>query len=366
MKKSKLLICLLLSGLLLLSFGTVGAAQEPVAQELTLQQAVDRALNLSNSLKAAEVAKDKAREQRGNAQDAVSYTPTGMVNDSIQAAYAGLLQAELNYQMKGKDLGALQEDIKAQVVDKYCSVLSAQASNAAAQQALKKADWQYTAAIAQLKVGMLAPASEVAVMAGLEQAKAGLAQSEEALNKAYVELNSLVGFIPETRAKLVTDIHFERLEVSSITAEVSRAIANNVNVWMALQNVTIQRQDLYMTMQPYEIEKLEVEIAELTAAQAKEQLEKALLLLYHDIVTLEGSVQAAEQGVAAAQQALATAQLRFDVGMATQGDILTAKADLENAEKGLASLKYGHAAALSGYRNLTGRDVLPAVASDEI
>ena len=364
-KKGKLLICLLLSGLLLMSFSPVCLADEPVAQELTLQQAVDRALDLSKSLKTAKVEKEKAKEQRGDAQDAVSYTPIGAVNPKIQAAYSTLLQTELNYQIKSKSFEALQDDIRAEVVEKYCAVLSAQMANSTAQQSLKNAEWKYTAAMAQLRVGMLAPATQVAVEAALEQAKSGLTQSEEALSKAYVELNSLVGFAQETRAQLVTDIPFEKLQVDSITADVSRAISNNTNVWAALQNVTIQRQDLRMDNQPYDIEKLEIEIAELSAADAKSQLEDALVLLYHDIVTLEDGIQAAEQGVAAAEQSLATAKLRFDVGMATQGDVISAQTDLDTARNALATLKYNHATALSAYRNLTGKDVLPVFAQED-
>lgn len=367
-KKGKLLICFVLSGFLLLSFGPTCFADEPVTQELTLQQAVDRALDLSRTLKAAEIEKDKAQEQKENARKAVKYTPIGMVNPQIQAAYAALMQAELNYQMKSKDLSALQDDIKTKVLEKYCAVLSAQASYSAAQQRLKDAEWQYTASIAKLRVGMIAPANQVAIDAALEAAKsgkAGLLQSQESLNKAYVELNSLVGFSPETRALLVTEIPFEKLQVDSITADVNRAISNNTDVWKALQNVIIQRQDLRMDLQPYEIEKLEIEIAELSAAEAKHQLEEALTLLYHDIMTLESGIAAAEQGVAAAEQALATAKLRFDVGMATQGDVIGAQTDLETARETLKVLKYNHATALSAYRNLTGRDVLPGIAQEE-
>ena len=364
-KKGKLLICILLSGVLLLSFSTACPAEETVAQELSLQQAVDKAIELSKTLKVAKTEKEKAKEQRSNAQEAVSYEPTGNINPTLQTAYSTLLQTELNYQIKSRSLEALQDDIKAEVVEKYCAVLSAQVANSTAKQSLKNAEWQYTAAMAQLRVGMLAPTTQVAVEAALEQAKSGLAQSEEALNKAYVELNSLVGFMPDTRAQLVTNIPFEKLQVDSITADVSRAIANNTDVWKALQAVIIERQDLRMEIQPYEVEKLEIEIAEFTADEAKDKLEEALTLLYHDINTLESGIQAAEQGVAAAEQALATAKLRFDVGMATQGDVIKAQTELDTAEKTLAELKYNHATALSAYRNLTGKDVLPVVAQED-
>lgn len=370
MKRGKLLICAVLTGAMLLLSSPAAFAQDAettTPPELTLQQAVDRALDLSKSLKSAEIEKEKAKEQREDAQDAVSYTPIGMVNPQITAAYSTLLKTELNYQIKNKSLDALKDDIKAQVVEKYCAVLSAKKANAAAKQTLKNAEWKYNAALGQLHVGMLAPASKVAVEAALEAAKAGVAAAEESLNKAYVELNSIVGFIPETRPELTTEIPYQELKVDSITADVSRAISNNTNVWAALQNVTIERQDLRMDQNPlvgidsYDIEKLEIEIAELTASEAKDALEDNLLLLYHDILTLQESIGAAEQAVAAAEQAVATARLKVEVGMATQGDVIAAQADLEAKINSLASAKYNHSAAVSAYRNLTGRDPLPAV-----
>lgn len=367
MRKGKLLLCILVSVMMVMSLSSSCFADETSTPELTLQQAVDRALVLSKSLKTAEIQKEKAKEQRGDAQDAVNYTPIGMVNDQIASAYVSLLQAELNYQIKNRSAEALQDDIRAEVMEKYCGVLSAEAANASAILGLKEAEWQYTAAMAKLRVGMLPPASQVAVEAQLEAAKSTLSTSQKSLDKAYVELNSLVGYAPEFRARLVTEIPYENIQVDSITAEVNRALSNSTDVWAALQNVTIERQDLRFSsnaalgIQSYDIEKLEIEIAQLTADEAEDALEEALVLLYHDILTLEGGIQAAQQGVAAAEQALATAQLRFDVGMATQGDIISAQAGLENARNTLAGLKYSHATALSAFRNLTGRDVLPVI-----
>lgn len=361
MNKKKLLVCVILAGIMLLSFIPTAFAEETEQPELSLQQAVDRALELSKSLKSAELEKDKAWELRKEAQKAVKYTPIGMVHPQIQDAYYSLLQAELGYQIQSKSLDALKDNIKAEVVEKYCNVLSAQSAYLAAENALNNAQWQHNAALSQLHVGMLAPASRAAVEAALEGAKAGVAAAQERLNKAYVELNALVGFLPDKRPKLTTDIPYEELKVDSITADVNRAIVNNTNVWAALQAVIIERQDLRMNLKPYEVEKLEVKIAELTASEAKDALEEALTLLYHDILTLQESIGASEKAVAAAEQAVNTAKLKFEVGMATQGDVVAAQAELGSAKNSLAELKYRHAAALSAYRNITGRDPLPVI-----
>ena len=115
-----------------------------------------------------------------------------------------------------------------------------------------------------------------------------------------------------------------------------------------------------MALQPYDIEKIEIEMAELSADEAEDELEKQLILLYHDIVSLEGGIKAAEQGISAAEEALEAAQLKVDIGMGTEGDLLQAEANLKSAKSTLVGLKASHSAAMAAYFNLTSRDVLPA------
>ena len=335
-------------------------AKEPATPEVSLQEAVDRALELSKSLKMAELEKDKASEQRGDAQKEVKYTPTGMVNPEIESAYATLLQSELNYQIKSKSYSALQEDIQQQVVDKYSTVLSAREARGNAQAAYKKAEWDKRMSQLKLQVGILSQLDMTGVNTTFEQKQSALVQAEQDLGKAYVEFNALTGFWPEDRPQLVTDISYEPINVTSFTAEVNRAIDNNPDVWAALQNVTIERQDLRMALQPYDIEKIEIEMAELSADEAEDELEKQLILLYHDIVSLEGGIKAAEQGISAAEEALEAAQLKVDIGMGTEGDLLQAEANLKSAKSTLVGLKASHSAAMAAYFNLTSRDVLPA------
>ncbi|MTI83609.1 MAG: TolC family protein [Firmicutes bacterium] len=345
---------------MLWSTGVV-VAKEPATPELALQEAVERALGLSKTLKIADTQKDKAWEQRSESQDAVNYTPVGMVNPEIESAYATLLQSELNYQTKRKSYLKLQDDIKEEVVDKYYSVSSASVALDDAQKAFAQAEWEKRTSQLKLNEGTVAPVAMTAKNAAYEGAQGTLIEAQQNLNKAYVELNALVGFWPEDRPQLATDIEYTPIDVVSLNSEVNRAVNKSTDVWSALQKITIERQDLRMTLQPYEIEKMEVEIAELNANQAKDELEKEFLLLYHDIVSLEGGIKAAQENISAAKEALRVAQVQFDVGMAIKGDLLEKEADLIAVESKLAGLKNKHGSAMAAYRNLTGRDVLPSM-----
>jgi len=346
----------------LLSIG-LAVAKEPATPELTLQEAVDRAMELSKTLKIQETEKGKASEQLSDAQDEVKYTPIGIVNQQIQTAYSSLLQSELNYQIKRKNYLSLQDDIKEQVIEKYCSVLSATETLEKTKKSLAQADWERRMSLLKLQVGTLAPVNIAEINASYENAQGELVQSEQELNKAYIELNALVGFWPEDRPQLVTNVEYAPLEITSLTAEVNRAINESTDLWSALQSVTIERQDLRMTVQPYEIEKLEIEIAQLTADQVKDELEKQFLSLYHDIVSLESGIKAAEQSVSAAEEAFRVALVQYDVGMGVEGDILAAELNLATAKNTLVGLKYNHSSTMATYRNLTGRDILPPVNS---
>ncbi|NLK00496.1 MAG: TolC family protein, partial [Clostridia bacterium] len=238
-------------------------------------------------------------------------------------------------------------------------VLDAKEKEVEAEIALEKAKWDHYASTFKMQFGTEAPIMKDIIDSDVEQKKGNLIIAQHNLNKAYTDLNILVGITPDARPVLTTEVVYEPLEITGINSEVGRAISSNVNVWAALQNVIIEKEDLRMTLKPYEIEKMEIEVAELTADGAKEELEKGLRGLYHDILSLEEAINASKGGVKAAETGLKAAEVRYDVGMATEGDLLESKATLAIAKKTQAQLKYQHATATAAYRNLTGREVLP-------
>ena len=354
----------------LLSSGLVLAKTDlepsvPLANDLTLQAAVDRAMVMSNTLKTQNKQVDIAKENLTQAQDAVTYTPIGYINDEIQMAYSSLLQRQLSYQTQKKNLDSLQEDIKAQVVQKYIGVQSAQEALEYAKQAVKQAEWNKRMAQVTYNVGTSSLLDITQAQAAYESALNSVSRAEQALETAYVDLNALTAYRAEDRYQLTTVVEYPPLEVNSLTAEINRTINNSSDVWGALQRIGIEQQDLRMVKQPYEVEKLEINVAELTAAQAKEALETSFLQLYHGILAAEIGVKASEDVLPVLAETLRATQVRYNVGMAVQGELIKAETDLAKAENDLASARYALNSNMAVYMNLTGRDIMPILTSVE-
>ena len=337
----------------------------PLANDLTLQAAVDRAMVMSNALKTQNKQVDIAKENLTQAQDAVTYTPIGYINDDIQMAYSSLLQRQLSYQTQKKNLDSLQEDIKAQVVQKYIGVQSAQEALEYARQAVKQTEWNKSMAQVTYNVGTSSLLDITQAQAAYESALNGVSRAEQALDTAYVDLNALTAYRAEDRHQLTTVVEYPPLEVNSLTSEINRVINNSSDVWGALQRITIEQQDLRMVKQPYEVEKLEINVAELTAAQAKEALETSFLQLYHGILAAEIGVKASEDVLPVLTETLRATQVRYNVGMAVQGELIKAETDLAKAENDLASARYALNSNMAVYMNLTGRDILPTLTTAE-
>lgn len=346
--------------LVIFLFSCSVVAGEPQSYQLTLADAIEKAVERSKVLKIAEMEKEKAAELREDAQKDVGYIPSGFSSPEADAAYAGLVQAELNYQIKSKDIKEIEEDIKRLVIEKYSNVLRSQADLASARKGLAYAEWNLAASEIKSKVGVMSPSHLVAVKASNTAAHSALIQAEEDLAHCFEELNILVGLSSNERPELTSTIRYPAVEVESVDTEVNRVIAHSQTVWKALQLVVIEEQDLDIISKlspPYEVSRLEIGIAELNADQAKEELKKQLLALYHNICILEGGIEAATQSVTAAEEALRVAEIRHDLGLASKGEVLEAEANLAAACSKLNQVQCNHTSAVASFNKITGRPV---------
>ncbi|SFR18678.1 TolC family protein [Desulfoscipio geothermicus] len=357
---------LLLFLVILLGFATSNALASELPdglQQLTLVEAVDMAIKNSDEIKIQEEVADKAWDQRERAVDNITFIPAGVRGGGYvpqaEAAYSGLLQADLNYQIQRKEIQNKIDKITLGVYEQYCKIRNLEKKAISLQKALEEAEWNKKIARAQLSVGVMAPPAMVGVDALLQGAQSEFKAVEEELNKAHVELNKFLGIKANERVRLIDSIPYETLVVDDLDHDVDKAVKSNIDIWKALQKVTIERKDLSFLSKPYDVEEHDIDIAEMSVSEAKKELQKQVRLLYYDIKSLEEAMKAAEQGVLSAQEALRVEKLKYEVGIASKGDVLAAEKNLEKAEYGLTDLKFKHSVAAANYLNLVGKNILP-------
>ena len=314
-------------------------AREPATPELTLNQAIAMALAHSESVKKAEKEIDRTYEWREERADQLDYTPIRFPSDPlVEIAWANLLAADLTWRMSKKSLTAEQDEVALDACKKYWDVLKAQEKVRAAEEGLKKADWELRRARANFQVGMIPQAALVAAEAGLAQAKAALKAAKNDLDNAYASFNRLVGLWPQDRPVLVDGVNFNPLQVSDVETEVGRIVDESPTVWLANEKVTLQKyyEDMMFytgEYRPYQVRKIEVEQAELDAAAARKMMEEITRSLYYNAKSLEESYQALQEGVKTAEENLRVTKVKYDVGMATRAEVAAAEAALAEAKQ---------------------------------
>lgn len=327
-------------------------------EEITLQQAVDRALEMSRSLKISQLEKDTAKEEREDAQDQVNYTPTGEINDDIKDAYITLLQKELSYQTSVRNIESLERDITVEVVEKYAAIYSARADLEDAEAALEDAEYDRNIAQKKLQAGIIAQYQLDQADSNLVQKETALKDAQANLGQAYEDFNVLLGSNVDQRPILVSSIEYPELEVTSVDAEVSRALNNSTDVWSALKEVTLAEVNL-RTSDSYDISKINIEIAELNASEAQEALETSLRDKLDSMEGLRNQITSTETSIKDAKAALSRAEKKYGIGTGTQADVVQAKVDLTSQENKLAGLRFELASLMASYNCLTGRAILP-------
>lgn len=352
MKKVNKLITAVLIGCLILVFPGVTLGSETMETsnsiELTLDDAVNRALAKNNALKTAEYDIERSEVIRDEAVDDVKYTPVGPTPAAASAAFTGLVTKDLSWQMSKKTKDVTADTVVASVLNNYTGVLAAQEKVAAAEKALAYAEWQRLVARVGYQVGTVSISEKTVAESGYEGKAAALAAARSSLDDCFQKLNTLVGINSEERPVLKDNPECVPLKIDNLETEVSRRIEKNPSVWMAERNIDLAKLTLDLhswndpTSVPYDAKKIDVDKAELNASSTKEQMQQLVRTLYYSIREMEEQYVSLEQALKVAEENLRIKQVMFEVGMATKGDLLSAESELANAKQALKSLTYQH------------------------
>jgi outer membrane protein TolC len=346
--------------IMLLSLGlSLAWAKEPARPELSLSEAVKRALNASSEVKAAKLNIDKAYEQREDAADLVEFAPTGgNVNPQTEATFYDLVQSDLNWRIQKKDYEAKQDSVVFDVYQKYIDILKALEKVQTAEVALSRDEENLRVTKSSQRVGLVTASAVIGAEAKAAASKENLAAAQEELTKAYVSFNKLVDLCPEDRPVLTDKIFYSPLQIDNLDTEVARAVEASRDLWKLKQNISIQKLDLNFFSKPYDIEKYDVDIAELTSFEAEKKIKELVRTLYHDICTLEEQYAAAIQGLQAAEEALRIAKVQYDVGMITKAKLKEAEAAVFEAKNAVSTITYQHAVLKASFYQLTDRPLV--------
>lgn len=355
MRKALIVIAVLLTTTL---WGSVCWAKEPATPEIKLNEALDMAIKNSKSLKSSALDIDKAKEEKENADDALSYTPAigGTSGPDVESAWYSLLSKNLSWEMSKKTYASDEDSLVLSVCKKYWNIQKSLEDVKAKEVSASAAELAFRRVQAMVRLGMtpseysgISPEGVIAgAQAKVATAKSDLEKAKNQLNTDYEALNLLISLWPEDRPVLADEINFEPLKIDNLEQEVQRAVEKSPKVWLAQEGVSLAKYSYELMWasgqyKSFGIRNAEKEQAELEAMSAKEGIETATRNFYYTVRNLEAAIPAAENGVTGAEEALRVAKLSYDLGMITREDLLKSEAALEDAKKSLIELKTSHA-----------------------
>lgn len=318
------------------------------ANGLTMEKVVDMAISHSRSLKKAELDIDRSEKLRESATEGVESIPVGSVLTPIDTAFTGLFAADLSWQMNKKTKSMQEDQITLSVINEYINVLKAQKNLEVAKASEREAFRKWNIAMLSYQEGLISDTMQQAAKTQHDLALKGITSAQLDLGSAYQNLNKLIGLSISERPVLTEKPTFKLAELDSAELMAQRALDSNPNVWLAEQNITLAKMQLDIydwtnpMREPYEAKKIDVEKAEITATDTREQMRQLVINLHNSILKLETAYATQEQVIKLQEDSLKVLKTKYELGMTNKMEVDSAELELLKAKKSLDETAYQH------------------------
>ncbi len=291
--------------------------------------------------------------------------------------------AEANVRGARAVLERTRQQVVFAVHQAYLQLLLAREHDAAARRALAAAEESVRVARARVAAGAAAPFDQLQAEVALSNAQQALARAQAQVATAQVQLASLLNLPLEMRfepsdelvARPVSGTFEEwveralqnrpdllelRARADAARAGVELALSggkpnlalaaqydltgnspsNLVGAWSVTLAVTLSLYDGGITRERVREAELRVQQLEVLQAQARQRAEVEVRQAWLALQQAGPELAAAERAVEQAREALRIARVRFEAGVGTSLELVTAQAQLAQAEVGLATARF--------------------------
>ncbi len=298
-----------------------------------------------------------------------------------------LASANVSLQDYQDDYNAVEDEVYVNTLTDYYAVISAQAALDKAQadldsdrQALEVAQASYDAGLSTQDQLQAAGAQE-------DASDKALTAAQQALEKTYVTLDTVLGLTPDNRPVLTDQLTYAPFQVASLDAEVSKALASgnamvssesNVNGTAVLSEGTLNdlKSDISLaqlqvdfpwtgsaespTLQEPQETEPEVDAAQQSLSYANDTIEDQVRGGYNDIMSLEANYSALQSALQSAQNNLKDTSLMFEVGLTTQDKVKAAEAAVADLQSEITGVVFNHEVLVANFQWMTGDLVVDA------
>ena len=326
--------------------GAVADEGQPAMEksyDLSLEEAIERALRTSTTLEKAEKDVDRAWEVRKTARAAYASGPIEDLYTSIPGAddhFIRFLSSSGQWEISKKTREMTEDAIILQAKGNYYDIIKKLHELETGMTSLQKAEADFSKVSARATVDLATGAEVQAAKSLYEMEKSALEKAQADLDNSYRIINKLIGLPLEERFIPITPIEFEKIEVPSLENKVAWALSPDSNpyLWSKKEGYEISKYTWTFTT-PDEAGLIDKEKASITYQDARKDTRNKIYELYDNLKALESSYQSTIEGMATAEESLRVAQSMYEVGMITKNEVLAREVDLAKAKDGLLRVK---------------------------
>jgi len=329
---------------------TSGIAQnEQQVMEFTIEEAIDYALEHSNSVKLSEIAVDKAKvsyREADSAYDKVKNLPSAdsLETYKLKEGYYKDL-AKMGVTLAEKGVVQTRELTRMTIEQMFYETLHAEEEKSIQEEVLKAAERDLEIVQKKFDSGM---ASELEVMS----AEAGVADAQQKYNAAVrdaeysmMNLNKYLGLPVKTQLKLNNKLELASLPEVDIEEKVAEAIENRLEVISAVEQYDMDKMNFDLisvwytpNTYKYQAAKYSMENSNYLLVSAQQDVEISVRKAYNDMLNAYEMLDVMKKQVQLAEKSYKVARIKYEVGMSTANEMRKALNAYNEAKLGESQL----------------------------
>ncbi|SMP56631.1 TolC family protein [Anoxynatronum buryatiense] len=326
----RIIVVILLTGLLLSTItGSVWAAEEPVEiPVLTLEEAIETALKNNLDLKNAQRQVDQSFKQRQNAVGMVNVVPIGGPGGSsdelANQTTINLVQSDLQWQQKRKELDLKKDQIEYQVKEQYYELIKAQLEEAHHLQKDELNQWQHRLKEVQFEQGITSRSEILLATQQQEDNERRIELLKEARSNRNQVLNETMRINTNREYVAVDFPEYEPLKLFNLTSHINSLKAGSIYTWLANSQVDMAQLQLNLfnfneafSRYSYDAQKINKSIAETNQLSTEEQMENNARASYRAIVALEEQIDLLNLQLEMIEEQVRVASVQYEAGVIT-------------------------------------------------
>jgi len=324
---------------------TAPATEEETAndavEELTLEKAIEQALQTNVTLVNARLEKENADINYRLSYPTSADIPEDVIEslDTAQAKYVTQARQDINKKLNALQLKQTENKIKLGAQQVYYDLVYALDDLNLKKKSLERAKQQLKVAQAAFNVGTKAKTDVLQAEMGVAGAQAALVSAESAVEVARMNLNDFLGVDLHKQWKIVAEN--KQTAPISLTLEQAQeqAIANRVEVQrvegeLELAELNVKLIEKYSALSTYQgrIARNNVDAAKLAIDQQKRAIAKEVAQAYYNLNSALKAIEYQKKAVDSAAESYRLTNLRYENGLATTLEVIQAEEELSNRE----------------------------------